>query len=338
MTTIQIYGRFNDETSIGKWGYKITYDDGTFKIDRGSCKTSSSDLMELTAISKAIDNFGIYSSFRILVESEKVKQILDRIKNDDKTVFSEKHYYTIRKIHSTIFCKTLIFETEKPKKMIELNKIYNADCLEKMKDIPDGSVDLVLTDIPYNEVNRKSNGLRNLDKEHADIGIFNLEELTTTLCDKTKGSVYMFCGINQVSEIRKTMAECGLSTRLIVWEKTNPSPMNGDNIWLSGIECCVFGKKKGATFNLHCKNSVLRYPCGKHDIHPTQKPIELFRHLLKASTKENDVVLDPFMGSGTTAIACIREKRNFICIEKDPKFYDAAKKRIENELNQPTLF
>ena len=113
MTTIQTYGRFNDETNIGKWGYKITYDDGTIKIDRGSCKTSSSDLMELTAISKAIENFGIYSSFRILVESEKVKEILDRIKNDDKTVFSEKHYYTIRKIHSTIFCKTLIFETEK---------------------------------------------------------------------------------------------------------------------------------------------------------------------------------------------------------------------------------
>lgn len=218
--------------------------------------------------------------------------------------------------------------------MIELDTIYNCDCLQGMREIPDGSIDLVLTDIPYNEVNRKSNGLRNLDKAQADIGDFSLEELTATLCNKSKGSVYMFCGINQVSEIRKTMTDCGLSTRLIVWEKTNPSPMNGDKIWLSGIECCVFGKKKGATFNLHCKNSVLRYPCGKHDIHPTQKPIELFSHLLKASSNENDVVLDPFMGGGTTAISCIKEKRHFVGFELNKEFYDKACERIRNEQAQ----
>lgn len=112
MTTIQTYGRFNDETNIGKWGYKITYDDGSVKIDRGSCKTSSSDLMELTAISKAIENFGIYSSFKIYVESEYVKDIVERIKKDDKEVFKEKHYLTMRKIHSAIFCKTLMIEIE----------------------------------------------------------------------------------------------------------------------------------------------------------------------------------------------------------------------------------
>lgn len=222
--------------------------------------------------------------------------------------------------------------------MLEINQIFNGDCLELMKDIPNGSIDCVLTDIPYNEVNRESNGLRNLDKGSADIGMFNLEELTTTLCDKSKGSVYMFCGINQVSEIRMAMSGCGLSTRLIVWEKTNPSPMNGDKIWLSGIECCVFGKKKLATFNLHCKNSVLRYPCGKHDIHPTQKPIELFSYLLNASTNEGDVILDPFMGSGTTCVAAIRQKRHYIGIELDPHYYEVAKKRIETELSQPKLF
>lgn len=145
---------------------------------------------------------------------------------------------------------------------IEIDKIYNMDCLEGMKAIPDGSVDLVLTDIPYGEVNRDSNGLRNLDKAAADIETFDIRELTKILCAKTKGSVYMFCGINQVSDIRKTMTEQGLSTRVVVWEKTNPSPMNGEYMWLSGIELCVYGKKQGGVFNLHCKNSVLRYPCG----------------------------------------------------------------------------
>ena len=128
--------------------------------------------------------------------------------------------------------------------MIELNKIYNEDCLEGMKRIPDGSVDCIVTDIPYNECNRADNGLRNLDKDKADIGMFDVDMLTKNLCDKTKGSIYMFCGFNQVSTIRQAMSKKGLSTRIIVWEKTNPSPMNGSVIWLSGVELCVYGKKK----------------------------------------------------------------------------------------------
>ena len=221
---------------------------------------------------------------------------------------------------------------------MELNKIYNEDCLVGMKRIPDGSVDCIVTDIPYNECNRTDNGLRNLDKDKADIGIFDVAMLTENLCEKTKGSIYMFCGFNQVSTIRQVMSQKGLSTRIVVWEKTNPSPMNGNNIWLSGIELCVFGKKSKATFNLHCKNTVLRYPCGVNKIHPTKKPIELMRYIVNASTKEGDTVLDPFMGSGTTAIACIREKRNFIGFELNKEYYDKACKRIKMEMAQPVLF
>ena len=221
---------------------------------------------------------------------------------------------------------------------MELNKIYNEDCLVGMKRIPDGSVDCIVTDIPYNECNRTDNGLRNLDKDKADIGIFDVAMLTENLCEKTKGSIYMFCGFNQVSTIRQVMSQKGLSTRIVVWEKTNPSPMNGNNIWLSGIELCVFGKKRKATFNLHCKNTVLRYPCGVNKIHPTQKPIELMRYIVNASTKEGDIVLDPFMGSGTTAIACIREKRNYIGFEKSEEYWRKSMERIRNELSQQTLF
>ena len=222
--------------------------------------------------------------------------------------------------------------------MIELDRIYNEDCLVGMACIPDGGVDLVLTDIPYNEVNRPDNGLRSLDKGAADIGDFPLPELTAALCAKTRGSIYMFCGINQVSGVRSAMSGLGLSTRLIIWEKTNPSPMNGDRIWLSGIECCVFGKRKGAPFHLHCRNTVLRHPCGRHDIHPTQKPVGLFRELLLASTDEGAVVLDPFMGSGTTAIACIQTGRHFVGFEKDPDYFARADERIREALRQQRLF
>ena len=221
---------------------------------------------------------------------------------------------------------------------MELDNIYNCDCLEGMKQIPDGSVDLVVTDIPYNEVNRSDNGLRNLNKEYADIATFDLTSLTETLCRKANGSIYMFCGIEQVSTIRAIMVKLGLSTRVIVWEKTNPSPMNGEFIWLSGIELCVYGKKSGAVFNHKCRNTVLRYPCGTHEIHPTQKPVNLMRNLVLTSSNAGDTVLDPFMGSGTTAIACIREKRHFIGFELCKDYYDKAVKRIKAEQAQLTLF
>lgn len=217
-------------------------------------------------------------------------------------------------------------------------QLHNGDCLELMKNIPDKSIDLVLTDIPYGEVNRKSNGLRNLDKSNADIVTFDLETLVKLLCDKCKGSIYIFCGTEQVSEIRKQMVKNGLSTRLCIWEKTNPSPMNGQHIWLSGIECCVFGKFKNATFNEHCKNTVFRFPNGKSKIHPTQKPLQLMEYLIKASSNENDLILDPFMGSGSTGVACLNTNRNFIGIELNEEYFNIAKNRIEEVQNDVKLF
>lgn len=210
--------------------------------------------------------------------------------------------------------------------------LVNADCIEAMPKLLDKSIDLVVTDIPYGEVNRKSSGLRNLDKGKADIVTFNLSELVDELCRLTKGSIYIFCGTEQVSEIRKRMVENKMSTRLCIWEKTNPSPMNGDKIWLSGIECCVFGRFPKSTFNEHCKNTVFRYPCGRNKIHPTQKPEELIERLILASSNEGDLVLDPFSGSGTTAVVCKKNNRNFIGFELDKEYYDKAVERIETQV------
>lgn len=210
--------------------------------------------------------------------------------------------------------------------------LVNADCIEAMSKLSDKSIDLVVTDIPYGEVNRKSAGLRNLDKDKADVVNFNLSDLVDDLCRLTKGSIYIFCGINQVSTIRETMTKNKMSTRLCIWEKTNPSPMNGDKIWLSGIEACVFGKFPKATFNEHCKNIVFRYPCGRNKIHPTQKPEELIERLVLASSNIGDLVLDPFSGSGTTAVVCKKTNRNFIGFELDKEYYDKAVDRIASTM------
>lgn len=127
------------------------------------------------------------------------------------------------------------------------NCIYNADCLDLMPHIKSKSIDLLLTDIPYDGVNRKSAGLRNLDKGLADVMTMSIENMMREFIRVTKGSGYIFCGWSQISEIVDILKENKISTRLCCWRKTNPSPMNGQVIWLSGAEYCVYFKKPNAT-------------------------------------------------------------------------------------------
>jgi site-specific DNA-methyltransferase (adenine-specific) len=198
--------------------------------------------------------------------------------------------------------------------------------------------DMVLTDYPYGEVNRNDNGLRNLDKGNADIWNIDTKLFTQTLIKKCNGVFIAFCGYLQLSPIFETIKN-DFSERLIIWEKTNPSPMNGEYIYLSGIEKAVYGKRKNATFNAKCKNTVFKHPTEKNETeHPTVKPEKLWIELLKDNSNENQTVLDCFMGSGTTAIACEKLNRRWIGIEISEKYCEIAKKRIEEYTSQLKLF
>lgn len=212
-------------------------------------------------------------------------------------------------------------------------RLCNDDCLVAMRDIPAGSVDMVLTDIPYGVVNRKSGGLRKLDKGVADVMSMDTQSMLNEWGRLRPRTIYCFCGTEQVSLLRAGMVDLGYTTRLCVWEKTNPSPMNGELFWLSSVECCVFGRIKGAVFNEHCQSSVWRNPNGRSKIHPTEKPLALIKRLVSASTHENQIVLDHCMGSGTTGVACMNLNRRFIGIEKDATYYELAKKRIAEAAN-----
>lgn len=203
-------------------------------------------------------------------------------------------------------------------------QFWYGDCLDLMGNIPDQSVDMILTNIPYNEVNRKSSGLRNLNKSVADDALFDEMKFIQECVRICKGSIYIFCGFKQISFLTSQLIDLKLSTRLGIWHKTNPSPMNGQNIWLSGVESCVFGRKPNATFNQHCKSAVWSFPSTRSKIHPTQKPVELFNYLIESSSNPNDLILDPFAGSGTTAIAARNTSRRFICIEKELNYYLAS--------------
>jgi DNA modification methylase len=213
------------------------------------------------------------------------------------------------------------------------NKIICANSLEILKKIPSKSIPLILTDIPYGVVNRSSGGIRTFDKDKADIVNFDLEELAFELERISSGSIYIFCSTEQVSFLRGYLAEKKMTTRLCIWEKTNPSPVNCQYVWMNGIETCVFARKSGSTFNEHYKNSVWRFPSGRRTFHPTQKPLALFEYLIQTSSNEGDLVLDPFSGSGTTAVAAKKLNRKYLCIELDQEFVDLSISRVNGAIN-----
>ena len=192
------------------------------------------------------------------------------------------------------------------------------DCMNYFSIIDGGGqFDLTLTDIPYGEVNRSSNGLRSLNKEDADIMTFNLQDFLNEVYRVTKSTIIVFCGKEQISEIHSYFSgkqKSGKGTvRQIVWEKTNPSPMNGQNIYLSGIENAVWFKKR---------------PCGRNKIHPTEKNHNLLKELILDNSNVDDIVFDPCMGSGSSCLVAAENGRRYVGVELKQKYYDLAVQRM----------
>lgn len=201
-----------------------------------------------------------------------------------------------------------------------------------MKTMESNSVNLTLTDIPYGVVSRDDNGLRNLDKENADIMTFELKDFLLEVYRVTSGTIIIFCSKEQISEIYeffndKQKKKLG-TVRQLIWEKTNPSPMNGQYIYLSGIENAVWFKKKGATFNAHCKNPIFKYSCGRSKLHPTEKNHELLKELILDNSDEDDIVFDPCTGSGSHLLVAMENNRRWLGIELREKYFDIAVDRL----------
>lgn len=220
-------------------------------------------------------------------------------------------------------------------------KLWLADCLDVLP--VSVAADCVLADIPYGETNNRYESkqqdgpLRKVNRGDADECTFTIENIVALVVPVSKGAIYVWCGTEQVSALRKSLSErTGNVTRLCIWEKTNPSPMNGDKFWLSSLECCVFCHMPNAYFDASCTSPVWRGPVERNQVHPTQKPLWLFERLVKTSAPEGGVVLDFCMGSGTTGVACVRTGRSFLGIEKEPKYFEIAKRRILDELTRKT--
>lgn len=207
------------------------------------------------------------------------------------------------------------------------NRIICADCLDILKQLPDKCVDLVLTDPPYGigasnirfkNGNNKTGGDRFVDKNWDNNKIS--QEYFIELFRISKNQIIF--GWNYYSNVLPT-TRC-----FIVWDKT----IHGNSYADCEIAFASFDK----VARIIPINMVSTTLDGR--IHPTQKPLKLFEMILQDYSNENDLVLDCFSGSGTTAVACHNLKRRFVCIEKDPEYAKASQERLEQAQRQQTLF
>lgn len=210
--------------------------------------------------------------------------------------------------------------------------------MDYMKSMGKNSVQLTLTDIPYDEVRKISVGtlsqlqsLNNIDT--ADTATFNVLNFCEEVYRVTENMIIIFCGREQFSSIFSFFASKPGTTRPLVWEKTNPIPSNGQYVYLSGVEFAVWFKKRGGKhFNAHCKNTVFRYPIpsGHKRIHPTQKHWDLWKELMLDCSSEGDIVFDPCAGSGVTAWVASELGRDWICCELDQETFEKSKTYLVN--------
>jgi hypothetical protein len=209
--------------------------------------------------------------------------------------------------------------------------LINADCMHV--ELP--KCRLLLTDIPYEEVNRTDSGLRNLNKGQADVKTFDIEEFLNHVYN-TADVFIIFCEHRQLSQIytffgNKQKRKEG-TVRQLVWCKSNPSPMNGEYVYLSGTENAVWFKKAGTGLMTNkCKKNWFIHSTGSSKIHPTEKNHKLLEELILDNTNVGDLVVDPCMGSGSTCLIARRLKRDYFGIELDINYYTTADERLYNE-------
>ena len=252
--------------------------------------------------------------------------------------------------------------------MIELDKIYNEDCLIGMKRIPDGSVDAVICDLPYGYIESEWDNIIPTDKlweqykriltPSGVVALFGNEPFASTL-RLSNIEWYRYDWYWNKSTCANFAQAPYMPLRNIetisVFSKGNIAPNSKlkMNYHPQGLKNCLVEivnrpcsesyrpNRKPQTYTqtqTGYPRQLLFFGKDSDSWHPTQKPVDLLRYLVLTYTNEGDTVLDNCSGSGTTAVAAWREKRHFICFEKDPVYWEKSVKRLKNEMMQQRLF
>ena len=229
--------------------------------------------------------------------------------------------------------------------MNENIRLFNSDCLEVMDKLIEQGVKVgaVITDPPYNIA--KDNNFHTMGRSGIDFGewdkgfdLFSYIDKVYKILDKN-GSFVVFNDWKNLGDISRYAESLGFVTKdMIRLEKTNPMPRNRDRRYITDFECAIWFTMPKAKWVFNRQSDTYERPkyvgSIEKGLHPTQKNLGLMEWLLKIHSNENDLILDPFMGSGTTGVACINTNRKFIGVELDEGYFDVAKERIHKTLSE----
>jgi len=233
-------------------------------------------------------------------------------------------------------------------------EVHNSDCLEMMQRLASNTVDLILTDPPYNlgkfMKSRNTGVFRMRDNHFVSSGWDDLEYVKwadhmkqffdeSYRLVKPRGSLVIFMSLIKLETIINLATQAGFYYKTVgIWHKTNPMPRNMNLSFVNSTEAWVYFVKDAATgkFNNNGKlihdffeTSLTPASEKKHGKHPTQKPIKLLKNVVSLLSDEGDLVLDPFMGSGSTAVAASQLNRRVIGSELDSKYFKIIQSRLE---------
>lgn len=220
-------------------------------------------------------------------------------------------------------------------------RLWQGDCRPLLASLPDGCCDLVATDPPYG-IEYVTNR-RVASDAPAMLASDDVAPLDT-VCDMARvvrdgGAVYMFTRFDVSDQWRRAMVDAGLTIKTpLFWDKTNHTAGDLDGDYGGQVELILFAHKGRHGLRDGRDTNLWRCPRPKPGIHPTPKPVDLMRRIIRNSTDSGELVLDPFMGTGTTGVACARLGRRFWGAEIDGPFYEHARDRIRGELDRHPLF
>jgi site-specific DNA-methyltransferase (adenine-specific) len=232
----------------------------------------------------------------------------------------------------------------------DYGKLYHGDCLEVMKDIEDNSIDLIVTDPPYKII---SGGCTIVPNKNEPKGIFNRREKRKDWSDNARSGklfnendikfeqwipemyrvlkdgthFYTMCNDRNMQNMLNISIQSKFKlVNILAWKKNNCTP---NRYYMKNMEfILMFRKGSAKTINNIGTKQCLEFDNIKGKLHPTEKPIDLIKTLVENSSNENNIVLDPFVGSGSTLVACKNTNRKYIGIEKDEKYCEIAKQRL----------
>lgn len=216
-----------------------------------------------------------------------------------------------------------------------INKVIQGDCLEVMKQMPDKCVDLVLTDPPYGMAYQSSRRTDKHEKIELDDSIewfrdFARESFRVLRDDS---HIYAFCNDYAISHFRDWLEKAGFTPkRALVWVKNNHTSGDLEGDYGNKTEFCIYAQKGRRLLNGNRDTNVLESKRQNTDLHPTEKPLDLIMKLIQKSSNSNEIIFDPFLGSGTTAVAAKQLGRNFIGIELSEKYCEVARNRLTQDI------